>query len=373
MTDALAAPAPPKPARLFEFDLLKTFLIFAMVSSHSLEEIFSRQYADFAFCAHTAFSVAIEDFLFLPGPLGFMAAMGALMVLAAPRPPAQWIRRGIVLLLVWLLLNVLRALPPALLASGGDRAAFQTWLFTFVFVNDILFFAGLFFLFAGFLRRLGATTAGVLAVSSLLYGASLFVGDIGPAVPAALHPVLAGFIHAGSLSVFPFLSWAIIPALGMAFGELLARSRERRTSLYVAIACLSAALLAALLPALRANGLLDGEALLEMRGNPIGLHANGPLPLACSIGFFGLLLSACHFLAPLLRRGRVGAAITYLGSRLPLIYVVQWVLIPLVALALRGRLAPLPVWALALSCLAIAAASAAIAEACARLWRRLHA
>lgn len=62
-------------SRLFELDLFKAILIFVMVSSHALEMVFSRVYGDFGFCADSAFSVFVEDFGFLAGPLGFMVMM----------------------------------------------------------------------------------------------------------------------------------------------------------------------------------------------------------------------------------------------------------------------------------------------------------
>ena len=360
-------------ARLFELDLYKTILIFSMVSSHALETVFSRNFADFGFCADSAFSVFIEVFVFLAGPLGFMVMMGILISLGSQREPSRQIRRGLLLLLVWLVLNAVRSVPTALLDSKGF-AGNTVWerICSYAFINDIFFFAGLFFVFVGVLRRFGATDRVVFGVSALLYGASLFIGDIGPLVPPSFHQATAGFVRTGHWSSFPFIAWAIIPSLGMLFGRVLTRFADDRRRVYAVLLAGSALTLAALSPLLRSAGLFDGASLLAMRGNPLELHANGPLPLACGLAMCGAILSVSYFLSPVLGRGRLGTAIEYLGRGLPFTYVVQWVLIPPIALAARSRLVPLPDGAVVAGCLAIAAASVAVAEAGKRTWRRFH-
>lgn len=359
--------------RLFELDLFKTVLIFAMVSSHALELIFSRNFADFGFCADSAFSVFIEVFSFLAGPLGFMFMTGVLISFGGRREPSRQIRRGILLLLVWLALNAVRSVPAALLDREGFAGnTLRERVCSYVFVNDIFFFAGLFFVFVGVLRRLGATDRTVFGVSALLYGASLFIGDVGPLVPPSLRRLTAGFVQTGRWSSFPFIAWAIVPSLGMLFGRVLARFADARRRVYAALLSASALTFAALLPPLRSAGLFDGASLLAMRGNPLGLHENGPLPLACGLAMCGVFLSASHFLSPFLGRARLGAAIEYLGRGLPFIYVVQWVLIPPIALATRNLLVPLHDGAVVAGCLAIAAASVAVAAAGQRIWRKLH-
>lgn len=358
--------------RLFEFDLLKAILILVMVASHSLEVIFSNGYGDFAFCVDSAFSVFVEDFVFLVGPFGFMVMMGVLISFVGVREPARHIRRGCALLLVWFLLNCLRSFPCALLFArpGGDPLT--ALMIRFVFANDILFFAGLFFVYLGVLSRLGASYKGVMAASAVLYVVSLWVGDVEHLVAPSFRLLTAGFVCTGHLSSFPFLSWVLVPALGMGLGLLLVRFSESRRRLYAIVGCSSAVLLVALLPWLRAEGVFDGAALLAMRGNPLGLHANGMLPLVVACAMSGIFLAVAHFASPWLQSGRFGMAVTYLGRNLPLIYFVQWVLIPLIALSTRKVMMPLPDVAVALGSLTVAAMSIAVAEGGKRLWRWCH-
>lgn len=360
-------------ARLFELDLFKALLIFAMVSSHALEMVFSRGYGDFGFCADSAFSVFIEDFAFLTGPLGFMVMMGVLISFGGRREPARQIRRGLWLMLVWLALNAARSVPAAILDRDGFAGnTLMERVLSYAFANDIFFFAGFFFVFVGVLRRFGATDLVVFGVSALLYGVSLIVGDVGPLVCPPFRRLTAGFVQTGHWSSFPFVAWAVIPSLGMLFGRVLARFADDRRRLYAVLLAVSALTLVALFPLLRAAGLFDGATLLAMRGNPLGLHANGLLPLACGLALCGVILSVFYFLSPVLGRGRSGTVITYLGRGLPLTYVIQWVLIPLIALATRSWLVPLSDGAVVAGCLAIAAASVAVAEAGKRIWRRVH-
>lgn len=75
--------------RLFELDSYKAILIFIMVASHALEMVFSHGYGDFGFCADSGFSVFVEDFMFLAGPLGFMVMMGVLISFGGKRDPAR--------------------------------------------------------------------------------------------------------------------------------------------------------------------------------------------------------------------------------------------------------------------------------------------
>ena len=359
--------------RLFELDSYKAILIFIMVASHALEMVFSHGYGDFGFCADSGFSVFVEDFMFLAGPLGFMVMMGVLISFGGKRDPVRQIRRGLWLLLIWFALNVARAVPTAILDRTGFAGnTLMERIVSYAFANDIFFFAGLFFVFVGVLRRFGATDLVVFGVSALLYGVSLFVGDIGRFVHPPFHRLTAGFVQTGHWSSFPFIAWAIIPSVGMLFGPILARFGEDRRRLYAVLLSVSALVLVALSPLLCSAGLFDGEKLLAMRGNALGLHANGPLPLACGLAMCGVIISSLYFLVLVLGRGRLGVAITYLGRGLPLVYVVQWVLIPLIALVTRSWLVPLSDGAVVVGCLAIAAASIAVAEVAKRIWRRLH-
>lgn len=358
--------------RLLEFDLVKAILILVMVASHSLEVVFSKGYGDFAFCADSGFSVFVEDFIFLVGPFGFMVTMGALISFVGVREPARQIRRGCTLLLVWFLLNCLRSFPCAVLLARPDGDSLTTLMVRFVFANDILFFAGLFFAYLGVLCRLGLSYGGVMVVSAVLYGISLLLGDVEHLIAPPFRLLTAGWVRTGHLSSFPFLSWAVVPALGMGLGLLLVRFAESRRRLYAVVVGVSAVLLIALLPLLRAEGAFDGAALLAMRGNPLGLHANGLPAFAVSCALFGLFLAGARFVSPCLQAGRLGAVITYLGRNLPLIYFAQWVLIPLIALATRKVMAPLSDAAVAIGCLAVAAASVAVAEGGKRLWRCCH-
>ena len=207
---------------------------------------------------------------------------------------------------------------------------------------------------------------------SVLYVISLLVGDVERLVAPSFRLLTAGLVRTGHLSSFPFLSWAVVPALGMGLGLLLVRFAESRRRLYAIVAGASSVLLIALLPLLRAEGTFDGAALLSMRGNPLGLHANGLLPFAVSSALFGIFLAGAHFASPWLQTGRLGAGITYLGRNLPLIYFAQWVLIPLIALATRKVMVPLSDAAVAIGCLVVAAASVAVAEGGKRIWRSCH-
>ena len=171
-------------------------------------------------------------------PLGapiFIFAMGACISYTKRKSNEALMKRGLTLFIAGFVLNMLRFLVPYLIgyALTGNADKYITPLPYRVFGNDILQFAGLFFLLFGFLKHMKLKDMQILGVSAVMsvIGSLFRHLDFGvPALNIALGHIIgtqdaAEFV----MSDFPLMNWFFLPVTGYLFGKLLLRVNDKKT------------------------------------------------------------------------------------------------------------------------------------------------
>ncbi len=325
MTPAVNQPSAGSGRRI-ELDILKAVAIFEMIAMHLQEVVFSGAYNDRQFVQNTWWIVFLGNFFYLTGPFGFLFSMGCTIPFSRRNDPGSHLRRGIMLLAAWLILNALRMIPYALLAESSQGIPFAVNYRRFVFSNDVLFFAGAFFLIFGFLRKLELPFGRIFCFFAVLFTVAQFFGDFGRFLPEWSYPFLCGIIGIRRASAFPLLNWGFVVTLGIVWGNVLLRGGGE-SKLYAVSAGAGAVASALVLFILYLAGALNTEVLLRSIGDPLGMHHAGVISVLCALSGVALQLGVFRLLAVALpeklRRGISCAA----GKILP-VYIAHWLILP---------------------------------------------
>ncbi len=203
--------------RQFEFDVVKTLLIFFMVTSHVIFYLTTEPYS------------LVTDILYnlLAGVYcapGFMICMGIGAVYTNKNRPADFLRRGIKLLAVGFLLPILSfGLIPLLLSEPIDFPVVCDCILSV----DIMHFAGLAFLLIGFLKMAKLTNRQILMVAIVMdcLSTAFNFTEFDYPVPSVL---LNFFFLSDGRSYFPLFGWFVFPAFGLVFGELWKHCNDKK-------------------------------------------------------------------------------------------------------------------------------------------------
>ncbi len=204
-----------------ELDLVKAFSIIMMIITHCIDDLYAG-YAD-----HLPFLVIDDVLAQTVGAAGFMICMGAGIAYVNNTSPDSFVRRGISLLMIGQVLNIIRYAIPGLisfLVTGDERARDFCML---TFSSDILQFAGLFFICMGLFSKLKLKGWQIFIVS-------VIANLIAMALNAKIHTGIYGidqffgmFVFTESESYFPLLHWMIYPAFGIMFGDILKHVKDK--------------------------------------------------------------------------------------------------------------------------------------------------
>ncbi len=217
-----------------ELDMAKGFAIMFMVWTHVFEELSPN--------SEGILITLVRNIL--GGPFAapvFMICLGIGISYSKRNTPKDLLKRGVSLLGIGLLLNVVRYVLPDLVKYALTNDS--TYLYdTFsLFSVDILQFAGLAFLFLALVKKL-----------ELKHTALLFIGVIASILGMSLRGVstgsyvtdqFAGFLWGtATKTYFPFLNWIIFPIAGLVFGSLLKRCKDKE-NFYLRVSTLCAGLM----------------------------------------------------------------------------------------------------------------------------------
>ena len=193
-----------------EIDYLKALGVFLMVETHYFDE-FSPGY----------FSEIIYFLSFILGAAGFMLLMGIGMQYSRYHAPKNYIARGIGLLTMGQLLNLLRDCLPNLLAywTTGKNVFISRALQ--VIEADILPFAGLSFFLLAFMKTLKLSSSTILIISLIMNIAAYPLFNIMESPKNFLLSQFLGFfVLTDAESFFPLCSYFVFVAFGYWLGDL---------------------------------------------------------------------------------------------------------------------------------------------------------
>lgn len=222
MLQSLISHEPVNTGRQREIDLVKAFCILMMIICHCIEELFEYSGANIL-------AVIIREYENQTmGAQAFMICMGIGIVYARKSEPKTHLKRGLSLIIVGQVLNLMRyGLPNAMAYLISGNVYYRKIMFL-VFSSDIMQFAGLTFILLGLF--------GALRFSELtIFIASIVMNIVGMALAGRVHTgsyiidqLLGFFIATESESYFPLFHWFIYPAFGMVFGVLLKRVKDKK-------------------------------------------------------------------------------------------------------------------------------------------------
>lgn len=158
-----------------------------------------------------------------PGAPTFMFLMGVYFIYARPKGSRYYIRRGLQLIALGYLLNVLRFLIPVgvILLFEVPLDVFLPWTpLTFFKDIDILHFAGLALIIMTFIRSQLRRPVYILAIIAAVALAAPYLWGIKSGF-APLDWVLDLFWGKNMYTVFPLFPWLVYPLAGYLFGQLM--------------------------------------------------------------------------------------------------------------------------------------------------------
>lgn len=239
--------------RQLELDIAKGLAIFFMIAVHCLETFARTKIID-----DNPYGIIVEFFGSFTAATVFMIILGVGIVYSRNAEPKLLIKRGIMLILLGYILNLLRGFFPMLLSwriSGSND-----WISYFMiepFRIDILQFAGLSFIFFGLAKKARfkpimyiLVLLGFEILNILLNKYGFYLNDImdykNPSFYVAAFTGL--FWGTSELSSFPLLSWIFYPIIGYLFGNYLVRQNESgKKQLYTNLLIASSATFAVLI------------------------------------------------------------------------------------------------------------------------------
>ena len=214
-----------KPLTRFgEFELLKAIAILGLPAVHLMEESMEGGFAGDDLMSFGNAIVGLCAF----GPSVFMICMG-FGIGGGKTSPDAIRRNGIQFLLIGAILNIFRWLIPGILQNIVLGTPLVKDI-SFCLMSDIYYFAGLFFVFYSFMRKLKISTAGLLMICIIMLSVNTLLTPV-------LHDniqnqiicsLVGNILYVNETSCFPLFSWAIFPSVGILLGELLKKSDEDR-------------------------------------------------------------------------------------------------------------------------------------------------
>lgn len=305
--------------RIFEVDAVKFMAIFYMICEHVYERFGS--FDHFGTMPDTLYRNFVE---FFGGPMAapvFMFCMGIGMIYTRHDSSADFIRRGIKLLLAGYLLNFFRQTIPMLIAMRlGIDTGFS--LIGGLLNVDILPFAGMAFISIGLMKRFKMPLLSMLATAILLQAVGIW--SVNLRIDSVAAATLIGLILPGGDHVaFPMALWLIYPVSGMIFGRYLKQSGDR-VSLYKKVLAVSFVFFVSYSSALLFSG-YDLRLIYSLYRssyyNQNILSVMWIIPL--------VLMSICisYFVLGRICLTVTGRFMTYCSINLTTIYMIQWLLI----------------------------------------------
>jgi len=303
-----------------ELDIIKALAIFLMVMTHIDEIFFSYAWEDKAFCPPAGVWQVLDSWATVLAPALFMFSMGVAINFSHRHESGQWIARGLKLILTWFLLKASYCLVAIRHMCAEDLTTVQ-YLVRTVFYSDILCFAGLFFVVVGLLRKLRVPKAAIALLALGLFAAGQFI-ELN--TPIVFWNAITGLFVATEVTAFPFFHWMIHPLLGLAWGWMLCRAKDRDRFCLVSL-CASVPVLAGIV-LWYVRTLSRTGAVPQL--NVLTAYVVTPGILLSAFAIFVFLFSVLHFLMRYLKDSLFTRACSFVAVRLTIIYCIQWVVIP---------------------------------------------
>lgn len=205
--------------REIEFDIAKAFAIIVMVIAHSVMMFYvgSSNAMDFFYSVISGVYCA---------PV-FMVCMGISIVYSRNNAYKDLFKRGIKILSIALVLELLRNVLPQLIRFYlFATPSWQIALSYFTCV-DILAFASMAFILMSLFKRLNLSSIKIFIISIVMVLFASYFSDNVVINNMVLAQILNYFIRINPYSSFPLFTWFIFPAFGVMFGEYILHCKNK--------------------------------------------------------------------------------------------------------------------------------------------------
>lgn len=321
--------------RYFEIDFVKFAAIIFMIFVH-VYEVFSHD----AFWESHGYennmlyflNYIIEFFGGVTAAPAFMFCMGLGITFSKNPMPSKFMKRGVKILLVGLLVNFFEEILPIFWETPSFEEILEA--IPGLFSNDVYFFFGLtffFFAFAFIVKKpvLICSIAGVLSlIGSFFLPYMDFASD-----NIAKNLVLGLFVYTNEYVFFPITAWIVFPTAGYLFGRIMSKV-DIKANLYKISAAVSVGILA----------------LTTVFGLSLGYTNSMLNALECSaydyyvpnffsqlwgVAFVIVWIAISYLIVGKIKDGKFRDLVIWSSENIMPIYVLQWLVIALMIPVLK--------------------------------------
>ena len=213
--------------RQLELDVAKVILLFLMVFCHCIMPIHGA--GGGSETTYTIFNLILGGFI----AAGFMFCMGTVFIYSRKTAPKTIIKRGFILFLIGIALDIMRGVIPVLLLAwtSGETQYFSK-AYEELWSLDILHFAGLALILFGVLKWMKATNFHIAVIAIIMSIIGTLFRDFNFGIPE-VNQLVGLFIGTefidGFENCFPLFNWFIFVAAGYFFGQFLSRCKDKKT------------------------------------------------------------------------------------------------------------------------------------------------
>lgn len=214
---------PVNTGRQVELDIAKGLAVFFMIAVHVLTTLSEPEVQD------SFFGSVVEFFGGIPAAPVFMFLLGFGIIYSRNSSPELLAKRGILLLALGYLMNLLRGGLPFLtkyLIDGYEP--YLSEAVTEMLYVDILQFAGLALLFFACAKKMNLGVREMIGCGLVFSVINFFIVNI-KIKNEFLGPTASLFWGATDTSFFPFLTWIIYSIAGFVFGYYMIRCTNKNT------------------------------------------------------------------------------------------------------------------------------------------------
>ncbi len=307
-------------------DLCKTVSIILMILCHVFYAV---KYTNTPSLSATYIA---HNLVRLLGAQFFMFSMGLGLAYTRSDSPKCCFKRGVILLLTGYLLNFLREILPWMIF--GNYPMFSSIMsndkFLMLLSGDILQFAGLAFLFFGFVKYFKFSYLTIFLITIVLTAIGAFCSNE-ISVKLSTDNFYFSFIGlfipiknftASSYVCFSFCNWIIYPVTGWIFGKVLKHCTDP-DKFYWYLLLISVPLLLLAWSAFDAAG----KNMWMILMNPLTYHQQNPVILAVYMNIIAVAISLAHIFSNYFVKFKFWGVIKHLSTELPTLYIVSWVVI----------------------------------------------
>lgn len=267
----------------------------------------------------------------------FMVAMGVGFACTRQQSPGHFISRGLNMLCLGYLLNVLRHLSVVIYDVSSGKLMIEDLIMELI-QNDIFHFVGFAMILFGLLRKLKLSDVHILIIS-------IVMSLINTAIPMiisgslALNAAAGHFIFIGhpedTIMCFPLFSWFVFPAFGYwLMNRLKAPGRTESVFKIALIPCLVIFAGAAVFEKMLDVNMMSGE-------TDCFYYRMVSIDAVISICYTMFCFAFFFFMSRILSE-KLLKFISAVSNALNMIYMIHWLLLPLIAKVIISKIMGFP-------------------------------